>query len=284
MKRIHLTIHIFPKEIDDYEFTINQLKFAMQFTTNIEIDANVILNLNDKIINWDTSTLPKEYFIEKFKFINKKLDWVCKLEEEVVFKQEYHGKLEKVLYNSTLIGYDAFWWQDVDLILDDLFLYGIEQSLDEIKEPNFIISPQCFKYWDNSWDIISFKPDFDMNIYKFDSFSLKPYQYNREEISLIENKQVKFAGGGGTIISDGLIKEVPFPSTAMGYGSEDNIVEMWCIKHNYSQYIMKNIVIQENRKYLSNSLYDNFINYDLVYLKSLNEESKNKFYNKMKNL
>ena len=48
MKKIHLTLHIFPREIDDYEFTINQLKVASKLIQNLQVDANVILNLNDK--------------------------------------------------------------------------------------------------------------------------------------------------------------------------------------------------------------------------------------------
>lgn len=279
MKKIHLTIHLFPREIDDYEFTINQLKFSSQFISNLKIDANIILNLNDKIINWNKSKLPKEYFIERFKFINKKLDWVNNLEEEIVFKQEYHGKLEKVLYNTTLKGYNAFWWQDVDLIIDDLFLYGVEYALNEINESKFIISPQCFKFWDNSWDVISFSPNSSINVDKFDSFSIKQYHYNRNEISLTKNLQTKFAGGWGTIISNDLIKEVPFPSNAKGYGREDTLTAIWAMKKNYPQFILNNVIFQENRKYLSNSLYNNFIHYNLDYMKSINEKSLNSFYN-----
>ena len=35
MKKIHLTLHIFPREIDDYEFTINQLKVASKLIQNL---------------------------------------------------------------------------------------------------------------------------------------------------------------------------------------------------------------------------------------------------------
>lgn len=276
MKKIHLTIHIFPREIDDYEFTVNQLKFASQFITNLHIDANVILNVNPNIIDWGKSKLPKEYFIKKFKSINKKLDWVNHLEEEI--SESYNGYLEKRIENTKLKGYDAFWWQDVDLIIDDLFLYGVEYALDEINESKFIISPQCFKFWDSSWDVVSFSPNSSINVDEFDSFSIKHHHYNRDEISLIKNTQVKFAGGWGTIISNDLIKEVQFPPNVKGYGREDTLTAMWAIKKNYPQFILNNIIFQENRKYLSNSLYNNFVHYNLDYMKSINEKSLNSFY------
>ena len=157
MKKIHLTLHIFPREIDDYEFTINQLKVASKLIQNLQVDANVILNLNDKIIDWDNATLPKEYFVERFKHINKKLDWITNLEEEITYKQEYHGYLEKRVSNTKLEGYDLFWWQDVDLILDDLLFYGLENILENITEDKYIISPQIYKFWDSSLMYLTLK-------------------------------------------------------------------------------------------------------------------------------
>ena len=283
MKKIHLTIHIFPKEIDDYEFTINQLKVASKFITNLQIDANVILNLNDKIIDWDKSSLPKGYFIERFKHINAKLDWVTNLEEEITYKQEYHGYLEKRIANTKLEGYDAFWWQDVDLILDDLILYGIESTLENITEPDYIISPQIYKFWDTSWDVISAVPNNSIDVDAFDSFNIKPLQYDRS-IGLILNKNIKFAGGWSTILSNSFIKQVPFPDNVKGYGREDTLALEIGKKINVTQYIMKGVIVQENRKYLSNALYNKFVHYNIDYLKPINEQSLQTFYNLISNI
>jgi hypothetical protein len=269
MKKIHLTLHVFPREIDDYEFTINQLKTASKFISNLQIDANVILNLNDKIIDWDNALLSKEYFIDRFKHANTKLDWINNLEEEIVYGQEYHGKLEKVLSNLNLEGYDAFWWQDVDLILDDLILYGIENTLKLIEEPDFIISPQTYKWWDNSWDVISNNPNIDIDVNEFDAFNIKPAQYDRE-LSLIPNKDVKFAGGWCTIVSNSFIKKIKFPKEIKGYGREDTLAMEIAKYLGVTQYIMKDIIVQENRKYLNNNLYIKYVPYNLEYLKSIN--------------
>jgi hypothetical protein len=278
MKKIHLTLHIFPREIDDYEFTINQLKSASKFIQNLQIDANVILNLNDKIIDWNNATLPKEYFVERFKHINKKLDWITNLEEEITYNQEYHGYLEKRVSNTRLEGYDLFWWQDVDLMLDDLLFYGLESILENITEDNYIISPQIYKFWDSSWDVLSSNPQDIINVDTFDVFNLKINQYNREQIELIQNKDIKFAGGWFTMISNQLIKSVPFPTGIRGYGREDTLVQEWAKKINATQYIMKGLYVQENRHYLSNSIYSKYIPYNTEYLTTLNKESKNKFY------
>jgi hypothetical protein len=278
MKKIHLTLHSFPREIDDYEFTVNQLKSASKFIQNLQIDANVILNLNDKIIDWNNATLPKEYFVERFKHINKKLDWITNLEEEITYNQEYHGYLEKRVSNTRLEGYDLFWWQDVDLMLDDLLFYGLESILENITEDNYIISPQIYKFWDSSWDVLSSNPQDIINVDTFDVFNLKINQYNREQIELIQNKDIKFAGGWFTMISNQLIKSVPFPTGIRGYGREDTLVQEWAKKINATQYIMKGLYVQENRHYLSNSIYSKYIPYNTEYLTTLNEESKNKFY------
>ena len=278
MKKIHLTLHVFPREIDDYEFTINQLKFASKFISELKIDANIILNLNDKIIDWDKSTLPKEYFIDKFNHINTKLDWIDNLEIEIVHKQEYHGKLEKVLHNITLPGYDAFWWQDVDLILDDLILYGFENTLNTITESDFIISPQTYKWWDNSWDVISNQPNHIIDVNEFDAFNIKQLQYSRE-LNLILNKNVKFAGGWCTLVSDSFIKKINYPKEIKGYGREDTLAMEIAKQWGVTQYIMENIIVQENRKYLNNSLYSKYVFYNLDYLKSINETTAKIFIN-----
>lgn len=282
MKKIHLTIHIFPREIDDYEFTINQLKFASQFITNLQIDANVILNINPNVIKWEESKLPKEYFIERFRFINKKLDWVNDLEEEI--SETYNGYLEKRIGNTKLENYDAFWWQDVDLVLDDLLLYGIEYGLDNITDSKFILSPQCYKFWDSSWDVISYNPNANIIVNEFDPFFLKRIHYNRENPSLNKNYQIKFAGGWGTIISNDLIKEVPFPASSQGYGREDTLVASWALKKGYPQYVINNIVVQENRKHLSNPIYTNYIIYNNKYLEKINTVNTNIYHNLINSL
>jgi hypothetical protein len=278
MKKIHLTLHIFPREIDDYEFTINQLKSASKFINNLQVDANVILNLNDKIIDWNNALLPKEYFVERFKCINKKLDWITNLEEEITYKQEYHGYLEKRVANTRLEGYDAFWWQDVDLILDDLLFYALEFSLNNIKEENYIISPQIYKFWDSSWDVLATNPEETIDVDTFDCFTIKRNQYNRIELGIHLNKDIKFAGGWFTILSNNLMKQIPFPSNPQGYGREDTLVAEWSKKNNITQYIMEGVIVQENRLYSSNQIYTKYIPYNLDYLKPLNEISMASFY------
>jgi len=278
MKKTHLTLHLFPKEIDDYELTVNQLKIASQFLTNLEIDANIILNLNDEIIDWKNSKLPKDFFVDKFNKINEKLDWINKLDDEIVFDNSCKGYLYPRIENTKLEGYDYFWWQDVDLILDDLLFYGLEQSLEQIIDTKFLISPQIYKFWDNSWDVISSFPEKTINVDEFDAFNIKLSQHNRSELSLYKNYNVKFAGGWFTFISNELIKEIPWPYGYEGYGREDTLLQEYCKKNKYPQYIMRGLVVQENRKYLSNSLYDDYVVINFEKLKKINHNSMNKYY------
>jgi hypothetical protein len=48
----------------------------------------------------------KNILLIRFKHINKKLDWITNLEEEITYNQEYHGYLEKRVSNTRLEGYD----------------------------------------------------------------------------------------------------------------------------------------------------------------------------------
>jgi len=100
----------------------------------------------------------------------------------------------------------------------------------------------------------------------------------QQNISLNKNFNIKFAGGWGTIISNDLIKEVPFPFHVKGYGREDTLVATWAYKHRYPQYILNNVIVQENRKYRCTFLYDNQIYYNTEFLTTNNEISKNHYY------
>lgn len=277
MHKIHLTIHVFPREIDDYDYTVTQLKVASKFINNLQIDANVILNLNDKIVDWTKATIPKQYFIDKFKNINKKLDWVNILQEEIALGEEYSGYLEKRISNTHLEGYDLFWWQDVDLVLDDLLFFHLENTLNSVDEEDFIISPQIYKYWDGSWDVICSNPDVSIDVDTFDSFEIKINQYNRNDLTVLKNKNIKFAGGWFTMLSSKLVKKIPFPINARGYGREDTLVLEWAKKNNITQYLMIGSIVQENRRYSLNNVYVDYVPYNTGFLKKVNDETAQLF-------
>ena len=69
-----LVIHILPEEIDWFEWQSKQLKQGSYYLDNDDkVLVDVTLNLN--LIEWEESKLPKKYFVEKFKNIQKLYDW-----------------------------------------------------------------------------------------------------------------------------------------------------------------------------------------------------------------
>ena len=65
----HISIHISPYEIDNYQLFIHQLRRNLNFTDS-KIVFNPCLNLSKYFYNWDKSILPSQFFIDKFNQLN----------------------------------------------------------------------------------------------------------------------------------------------------------------------------------------------------------------------
>ena len=74
--KIRAVIHIMPWEIDHLFLLQHQLKRSLYYLTeNDEFEMDVVLNLSDKLINWNDSKLDKEFFTEKYKSTQYLTDW-----------------------------------------------------------------------------------------------------------------------------------------------------------------------------------------------------------------
>jgi len=274
--KVLLLLHIFPREIDDVDNLANQLKVASKFINKLDITANIVLNLNPEIINWSKSKLPKEFIISKFHHILGKFDW-CKTKVEVIEDTTYWGYMEQRVEAPTKFpDVDGYIFLDPDIILDDYIFYAIENSLSIITDDEFILSPQMYRFWDSSWDLISYdKSGSDFNVDTFDPYYIKVL--DRQDIRLEANSKIKFAGGWFNYISKALYSSIKFPDQVKGYGPEDTFLSIEAQKRKAYQYIMEGIVVQENRKYLNNSVYTDYIYYEMEKLKEVNKKTLEKF-------
>lgn len=272
-----LLIHLFPREVDDFDNLANQLKVAAKYITSLEVSANIILNLNPEIIKWDTSRLSKDFIISKFKHSLTKFDWCTSVIVDINETTEYWGYLEqRVEAAKKFLEYDGYLLLDPDMILDDYSFYGLERTLNVAQVDEFIISPQMYKFWDSSWDVISHDTrNYKFNVDEFDPYIVKTL--DRQELTVKVNKEIKFAGGWFNYISASLYKQITFPEGVKGYGPEDTFMSIQAIKRGALQYIIEGIVVQENRKYLNNSMYADYIDYDLDALKQVNTNTKEIF-------
>lgn len=271
-----ILLHLFPREIDDFDNLANQLKVASQYISNLKVTTNIILNLNPEITKWDTSKISKEFIISKFNHILTKFDW-CDNLVDINDTIQYWGYLEQRMQAPIKHPeYDGYILLDSDMILDDYVFYGLESALDIIQDEEFIVSPQMYKFWDSSWNIISYnKFNLNFNADQFDPYIIKSIK--KEEIKLNPNKQIKFAGGWFNYISKALYEKVNWPKGVKGYGPEDTYTAFIATKRGATQYIMEGIVVQENRKYLNNSIYIDYIDYDLEKLKQINNHTRELF-------
>jgi hypothetical protein len=250
-----IVIHLFPYEIDWFEWQVKQLKLGSYYLgkeDNVIID--VTLNLN--LVDWSKSQLPKQFFITKFKQLEKLCDW-C--ETQFIIDEEYkclgcNDKRREAIRSTKA---DNLLYLDTDLFFSPpLLKYSIEASK-LIELDYYIISPQTVRMWDNSWDIITNKnyfylpPSLD-NYYNNDPFQV--ISTSSEEILISPIEYFKFAGGWFNLISSKLLKFTDIPNSLGSYGVDDTYVMLCCDimknkKYKVQQYILKDTTIIENFKY-----------------------------------
>ena len=79
MSDLHIILHCLPREIDELDRIVNHLKRSSHFLEdNDEVILDFTLNLSDKLTDWETSKLPKEFFADKFEMMKQRCDWTSK--------------------------------------------------------------------------------------------------------------------------------------------------------------------------------------------------------------
>jgi hypothetical protein len=266
--KYHISIHISPYEIDNYQLFIHQLRRNLNYIDS-EIIFNPCLNLANYFYDWDNSILKSEFFINKFNKLNEIIQNQVTLDSVINFDDCILGALRyKTVFTEKYKNeVDAFIWFDSDMIFPDDTLYYLINSFESINHEYCIITPQIPKLWDNTWDVIvnekyiNQSPSHDI-YFNFDGYKLYAQQENKE---LEENtSHTKFASGWGNLLSSGLFKKyVPFYNHLGHYGIDDTFI-MYAIdlykqkNQNIKQFIIKNLIVTENNKFKIFS-YDNLI-------------------------
>lgn len=267
-----VVIQIFPmvNEIDYLERTLLLLKQASVYVDKdkFHIILDVTLPTSDYLTDWNNSILKQDYFINKFKNLEKYAEW-C---DEYYFNinNNVKGCVDCCINNIyKYSNVDDMIWLDIDIIFNPYTLNLILESSLEIKQkqPNYVITPECIKLWDNSWDVL-------VN----DNFITEAYGYEKKndpiidtiitygDISLEPLQTYKWGGAWFTLYSKKLLDYIQFPKDIEGYSPIDTFI-MECCKHipNTTQYKIKNLVVAEDYKYIDRTLYSK-------YLKSINRK------------
>lgn len=249
-----IVIHLLPHEIDWFEWQIKQLKQSSYYLEEDNIIIDVTLNLN--LIEWDKSQIPKQFFIDKFKQIEKLCDF-CQTQFIIDEENKCLGcndKRREAIHSTSA---DNILYLDTDLIFPPELLKTIIESSKMVSNDYYIISPQTVKMWDNSWDVITNKKyvsnpaDLDL-YYKNDPFQI--ISNSIEKVNLTPINQFKFGGGWFNLLSTKLLKFTDIPNSLGSYGVDDTYVMICCdiMKqkgYNIQQYVLEGITVIENFKY-----------------------------------
>jgi hypothetical protein len=218
--------------------------------------------MSDYLTDWDNSIIKQDYFIKKFKNLEKYIDW-C---DEYNFNIDYEVKgiidcTIKTIYRYPNV--DGIISLDTDIIFNPYTLNLILESSLEIQkiQPMYIITPECVKLWDETWDVLV-NENFKNQVYGYEKIndpildSLNIYG----DISLESLNTYKLGLGWWTLFSKPLLDYIQFPNDIEGYGPIDTFI-MACCPYipNTTQYKIKNLVITEDYKHSDRTLYNNYV-------------------------
>lgn len=192
-----ITCHLMPWELDYALLSFTQLKKSKYYLDETDIVyVDVTLNLSNYLIDWNSSKLPKDFFIEKFNSLQPLLnDYKCKF--KIYDGNELYGGLD-TMKESTEPHIDHYMTLNPDMYFNEHLLYILLQCSKKITNKFFIISSQIPKLWDHTWDVIS-HPNYNDVPYKehntIDVYDVRNYMKNNNlPIKLIPINKFKFAG------------------------------------------------------------------------------------------
>ena len=273
MYKLQIVLHCLPREIDEVERICNHLQRSSHLLDEKDkVILDFTLNISDTLTDWKKSKLPKEFFIEKWKMMEKRSDWTHGNTFEVNVDDNCLGCNDKRRNSIRKYSNDIthFMYLDTDVHFSIYNLFYVFRALESVKNEYHILSSQLLRLWDEGWNIISndrFIPmGYDSKIWlKFDPFGIDKECYNHlEDVNIKELPYIKFGGGWFNIFSSNLLKFIDIPDSLSSYGLDDTFI-VDCANmmkqngYDVSQYIIDNMVVCENRKYRDLNPYNNLI-------------------------
>mgnify|MGYP003629649030 CR=1 FL=1 len=256
MDKTKIAYYAFPFHIDMVERTILQLKRASNYSNTKEyLCLDIVLDISDENFEWDKCDIPKQFFIDKFKYLEKYCDFCLEVNFRVDDILKSSGAHQRQILEENNGEYNLI-WLDPDISFPIEIFYILENIIPTIEEntSTYMITPQIAKFWDSSWDIISNEKyinspiEFDnINVYELDTCDV-------DNIELIKNYNHKFAGGWFNFHSKELTKLMKLPES-VGIFHHIDLFQQEKFKilnqkgHDIPQYIIKNCIILEDRKY-----------------------------------
>ena len=213
-----------PWEIDNALLTFTQLKKSyFHLAEDVNVTIETVLNLSTKFIDWEESILPKEFFITKYNDISILLSDYNHI-KRVYEGDEVYGFLN---LQKESISKEVDYYVGIcpDIYFSEHLLSLLIESTRVIKNKYFVVTPQIYKKWDDTWDEITDKnylnvsySDWDKaDIYK----TIHEIESNQSEISVIPTDKSKWAWWFDLYNKEFYENLCPVPEDWNGYGPWD---------------------------------------------------------------
>ena len=153
--KYHISIHISPYEIDNYQTFIHQLRRNLNYIDD-EIIFSPYLNLSTYFYDWRNSKLKSDFFVNRFNELNNIIKDECELDSTVNFKDKILGAFsyKTMFLEQYQDKVDAFIWFDSDMIFPDNAIVSLIGAHKALEDKHCIITPQIHRLWDETWDVL----------------------------------------------------------------------------------------------------------------------------------
>ncbi len=228
--KYHISIHISPYEIDNYQTFIHQLRRNLNYIDD-EIIFSPFLNLSEYFYDWRNSKLKSDYFVNRFNELNNIVKDECKLDSTVNFKDKILGAFsyKTMFLEQYQDKVDAFIWFDSDMIFPDNAIVSLIGAHKALEDKHCIITPQIHRLWDETWDVLvnedySNTPASHDNYFGFDGYKL--FKNKDRDLGVVKNEQnFKFASGWCNLLSSDLFKDYIKFGGSTPYLSDEQLLQ-----------------------------------------------------------
>lgn len=239
-----------PYEIDWFEWQLKQLLLGSDYLNpEDQIILDVTLNLN--LIEWEQSSLSKEFFKNKFESLKKLCTW-CTPQFIISENSECLGCNDKRRTSIRTSTSDNIIYLDTDLLFKPETLSYIIEASKIINHEYYIISPQLPKMWDNSWDVLVNQRFINQPPSHEGYINSNPFDFTYdEEIKIKPINTFKFGGGWFNLFSTKLLQKIDIPDSLGSYGLDDTFIMygsniLLNKGYNVCQYVLEGLVVKEN--------------------------------------
>jgi hypothetical protein len=242
-----------PWELDYALLSFTQFKKSKYYLDGKDtIEINPSLNLSSYIVNWEKSKISKDLLISRFNQYLKLLEGY-KVTPIIYEGDELYGHLD---HQRDAMSSEVDFYISVcpDMYFSEHLLPLLINSSKQIDTKYFVLTPEIYKMWDNTWDEITNQDYLDVPYEEWnkgDIFDIRSNMKNSEKgITLETTMRSKWAGWFDLFNKEMYENLVPIQKDWNGYGPWDwysLMITEACKKNgvDFQQYILRGQTIFE---------------------------------------